>query len=122
MINAIRRLVRGIRRGRRSTPAPTFRIEPLESGRGFRLMGALDLYTVGSVGKELEPELHGTLVLDLAAVDFMDDSGLGLLIGAVKRLREEGGSLVLRNPNDQILRVLEMTGLPIGSIGVGLSW
>lgn len=86
-------------------------IEPLGSERGFRLSGDLDLYSVEAVRKALEPELHGTLVLDLAAVDFMDDSGLGLLVGAFKRLRGQGGTLVLRKPRGHVLRVLEVTGV-----------
>ena len=41
----------------------------------------------------------------------MDDSGMGILVWIVKRLKEHDGSLVLRNPSAQIRRVLEMTGL-----------
>lgn len=108
MINPISRFLRRITQ-RRSQPA--FVIEPLESERGFRLRGDLDIYNVDAAREALEPEMHGTLVLDLSGVDFMDDSGLGLLVGAVKRLREREGSLVLRNPNSQIMRVFEVTGL-----------
>jgi anti-sigma B factor antagonist len=86
-------------------------IEPLESERGFRLSGDLDLYSVETVREALGPELHGTLVLDLAGLEFIDDSGLGLLVGSLKRLRQQGGALVLRNPTAQIRRVLEVTGV-----------
>jgi anti-anti-sigma factor len=41
----------------------------------------------------------------------MDDSGLGLLVGALRRIRRQGGSLVLRNPSAHVLRVLEVTGI-----------
>jgi anti-sigma B factor antagonist len=63
------------------------------------------------VEEALEPELHGTLVLDLAAVHCMVDDGLGLLVAAVKRLRTQGGSLVIRNPSSEIRRLLDVTGL-----------
>lgn len=86
-------------------------IERLESGRGFRLSGDLDVYSVDAVRQALAPELHGMLVLDISALEFMDDSGLGLVVGMVKRLGQQGGSLVLRNPTDQIRRVFEVTGL-----------
>jgi anti-sigma B factor antagonist len=89
----------------------SIKIEPLESERGFRLSGDLDIFSVDTFRRTLELDLHGTLVLDLFGVDFMDDSGLGLLVGAVKRLRERGGSLVLRNVQSEILRTLEITGL-----------
>jgi anti-sigma B factor antagonist len=108
VIDAIRRFLRVLREG--PVPVPC-RIERLESERGFRLSGDLDVYSVEAVREALGPELHGTLVLDIAAVEFMDDSGLGLLVGSVKRLREQDGSLVLRNPTGQIRRVLEVTGL-----------
>jgi stage II sporulation protein AA (anti-sigma F factor antagonist) len=95
---------------RRKRP-PGCRVEPLESERGFRLSGELDLVSVDAVRSALEPELHVRLVLDLAGLEFIDDSGLGLLVGTFKRLREQGGSLVLRNPRPEIRRVLEMTGV-----------
>jgi anti-sigma B factor antagonist len=59
----------------------------------------------------LKSELHGTLVLDLSGVEFMDDSGMGLLVGAAKRLRDKDGCLVLRNVRAEIRRTLEITGL-----------
>jgi anti-anti-sigma factor len=87
------------------------RIEPLPSERGFRLCGELDVYTVGAAREALEPELHGRLVLELAELDFIDDSGLGLLVGAYKRLRQQDGSLVLRNPTESVRRVFRVTGV-----------
>ena len=108
MTGAVRRFLRRIREGREQPP---FRIEPLHSERGFRLSGDLDMYSVEAARTALEPELHGRLVLDLAAVGFIDDSGLGLLVGTLRRLGQQGGSLVLRNPSAPILRVLQMTGL-----------
>lgn len=67
--------------------------------------------SVDTVRPVLEPELHGGLVLDLARLEFIDDSGLGLLLWTFKRVRERSGSLVLRHPQGQILRVLELTGI-----------
>ena len=90
---------------------PSLRVEPLESERGFRLIGDLGRVNVGAVKETLIPHLHGTLVLDLSALEYVDDDGLGLLIGALKRLRRERGSLVLRNPRPEILRVLAITGM-----------
>ena len=108
MLDALRRFLRGLRPTRRP---PGCQVEPLESERGFRLSGELDLFTVEAVREAIEPVLHGTLVLDLATLEFIDDSGLGLLVGTFKRLRDGGGYLVLRNPHENILRVLDITGL-----------
>jgi anti-anti-sigma factor len=108
VIQRIRRFLRMLREGPEPFPC---RVEPLESERGFRLSGELDLFNAEAVKEVLAPELHGTLVLDMAGVTFIDDSGLGMLVGTLKRLTREGGSLVIRNPSAQIRRVLEITGI-----------
>jgi len=96
----------------REGPAPsTCHIQRLQSERGFRLSGDLDLMTVEAVREALQPELRGTLVLDLAGVRFTDDSGVGLLVGTYRQLRQHGGSLVLRSPREPVTRVLEITGI-----------
>ncbi len=106
-----RRFLRRWTRGGGSPPAPepTLRIQPLESGEGYRLGGDLDLFSVGALRAALET-VSGTLVVDLGEVEFMDDSGLGQLLQVLRRLREGGGSLVLRDPRDDIRRVFEITG------------
>jgi len=53
-----------------------------------------------------------SIVLDLGGMTFIDSSGLGVLVGALKRLREhEGESIVLRGMQDPVRRVFEITGL-----------
>jgi anti-anti-sigma factor len=108
VIGRIRRFLRMLREGPEPFPC---RVDALESERGFRLSGELDLFCVEQVREALAPELHGTLVLDMAGVTFIDDSGLGMLVGTLKRLTREGGSLVVRNPSEQVRRVLEITGV-----------
>jgi len=55
-------------------------------------------------------EMH--LVLDLSALDFLDSSGLGVLVGAARRVRTEmGGTITLVNPSASVLRLLELTRL-----------
>lgn len=51
------------------------------------------------------------LVVDLDGVDFMDSTGLAVLVGGLKRVKEHKGSLALSCTNDSILRVLSLTGL-----------
>ena len=51
------------------------------------------------------------LVIDLEAVDFIDSTGLGVLIGALKRVRTQGGELALVCTERRILKVFEITGL-----------
>jgi anti-sigma B factor antagonist len=51
------------------------------------------------------------IAIDLSGVEFMDSTGLGVLIGALKRVRESGGSLVLGGIRPAVSRVFEITGL-----------
>jgi anti-sigma B factor antagonist len=53
---------------------------------------------------------QGVLV-DLSGCGFMDSSGLSVLVEANKALREQGGRLTLRAPNERIVRLLELTRL-----------
>jgi anti-sigma B factor antagonist len=53
----------------------------------------------------------GRVVVDLSAVEFLDSTALGVLVAGAKRLREDGGDLVIRAPQPRIRRVFELTGL-----------
>jgi anti-sigma B factor antagonist len=76
--------------------------------------GEVDVYTAPRLREELHHCLDGgknKIVVNLADVAYMDSSGLGVLIGALKRAREEKGDLVVAAPNARISRILEVTGL-----------
>jgi anti-anti-sigma factor len=51
------------------------------------------------------------VVLDLAGVTFVDSAGISLLIQAKKRLANTGSDLVLRTPQPNVRRVLEISGV-----------
>lgn len=78
--------------------------------------GEIDVAT----SPELRRELHqladrepARLVLDLHAVTFIDSSGLGVLVGALKRLREDGRGdiLILEGLQEPVRKVFDITGL-----------
>jgi anti-sigma B factor antagonist len=53
-----------------------------------------------------------SIVLDLGGMSFIDSSGLGVLVGALRRLREQdGNNIVLRGMQPPVRRVFEITGL-----------
>jgi anti-anti-sigma factor len=60
---------------------------------------------------ELIDRGHPYLAVDLGAVEFIDSSGLGVLVGSLRRLRDQGGDLVLRAASPAVVRILELTGL-----------
>jgi anti-sigma B factor antagonist len=51
------------------------------------------------------------LVVDLLGVPFLDSTALGVLVGAAKRLRENGGSLRIVLTEPRVAKVFEITGL-----------
>ena len=51
------------------------------------------------------------IVVDLTAVEFLDSTGLGVLVGALKRVRTHDGDLALVCDEPRILKVFEITGL-----------
>jgi anti-sigma B factor antagonist len=60
---------------------------------------------------ELIDRGHTRVAVDLGAVEFIDSTGLGVLVGSLRRLREGGGDLVLRAASPAVVRILELTGL-----------
>jgi anti-anti-sigma factor len=74
------------------------------------IAGEVDTSNVASVEAELErvtgsaPEL---LVFDLSALEFIDSSGIALLLRSAGKV----GRLELRNPSGVVQRVIEATGL-----------
>lgn len=76
--------------------------------------GEVDLYSAPGL-KERVADLVSSgrtrLAIDLAGVEFMDSTGLGVLIGGLKRCKEAGGSLALVGPREPVVKVLAITGL-----------
>ncbi|MEU5217058.1 STAS domain-containing protein [Streptomyces sp. NPDC020807] len=76
--------------------------------------GELDMETAARL-QEILTEQFGRgrrrLVLDLSALDFMDSSGLNVLIRSVNTARESGGDLYLAAPTPAVRRILEITGV-----------
>jgi anti-sigma B factor antagonist len=50
-------------------------------------------------------------VIELEGVEFLDSTGLGVLVGGLKRLRSNDGELSLVCTQSRILKVFEITGL-----------
>jgi anti-sigma B factor antagonist len=76
--------------------------------------GEIDLYSSSTLREkiiQLVDEGRTRLIVNLTEVGFMDSSGLGVLVGALKRLTERGGKLVLACPEGSPLKVLTITGL-----------
>lgn len=79
------------------------------------LHGEIDAYTTPRLRSDLhqllEDDAVKALVIDLAAVTFLDSSALGALVGALRRLRERAGHLRIVRPEGNAARIFELTGL-----------
>jgi anti-sigma B factor antagonist len=76
--------------------------------------GEIDVFTCGMLRDRLlalVDEGHSSLVVNLEGVDFIDSTGLGVLVGVWRRLRPVDGVLALAAPTGQVLAVLGTTGL-----------
>ncbi|MEW2357364.1 STAS domain-containing protein [Spirillospora sp. NPDC029432] len=77
--------------------------------------GELDLYTAPRLQTALAGLLRerqiDRIVVDLSGVDFCDSTGMNVLLSAMKRLKERGGTLELAAPRTAVKRILQVTGL-----------
>lgn len=80
------------------------------------LSGELDEYTAQSVRKNLDVLLETQkgylqIVMDLSELTFMDSTGVGVLIGRYKKMREYNKPIFITNPSRNAERIFKMSGL-----------
>lgn len=90
--------------------------EELEDGiRMFTVRGELDMNTAPEFEQKLDAALSesdASIVLDLCKCEFIDSTGIALIVRAWQRLDGEGqGRLVLCSLNHQVRRLLKITGV-----------
>ena len=84
---------------------------------GFSVLavsGEVDVATVPRLREQLHSLVaagNTRIIVDLDSVDFLDSTGLGVLVGALKRVRSHDGTLSLVCTQPRIRKVFEVTGL-----------
>jgi anti-anti-sigma factor len=76
--------------------------------------GELDIATTAALRLEIVKILSATttpVIIDLSGVSFCDASGLALLVGAQRRAKADGRTVVLAGPRPNVLKLLHITGL-----------
>src|SRR3954447_2372573 len=76
--------------------------------------GEIDLFTAPEFKLRVSAPIDAGrthVVIDLTATTFIDSSSLGVLIGAHRRLRRQGGRLVVVCTSDAIAKTFRITGL-----------
>lgn len=76
--------------------------------------GDVDIYTAPRLRErivQLADDGMRRIVVDLQGVEFMDSTGLSVLVAGLKRLKENDGVLALVVTREPVLRILSITGL-----------
>jgi stage II sporulation protein AA (anti-sigma F factor antagonist) len=93
----------------------TVKMEEREGVLVAWLSGELDHHAADSVRTELDTALSrrrgAKVVLDMSKLTFMDSSGIGVVLGRYKKVKEAGGKLSVRGPSDKMDRILRLAGI-----------
>jgi anti-sigma B factor antagonist len=76
--------------------------------------GEIDVYTAPKLRDkitELVADGVYDIIVDMEAVEFLDSTGLGVLVGGLKKVRAHDGSLELICTQDRLLKIFRITGL-----------
>lgn len=81
-----------------------------------RLSGEIDLAVSDALRHSMEEKLDQNpsvrnLVVNLSQVEYIDSSGLGVLLGRYKRITKEGGKMFIVGATPQVRKIVEMSGL-----------
>jgi anti-sigma B factor antagonist len=76
--------------------------------------GEIDVYTAPKLREALMGLVQGgtyNIVVDMEQVEFLDSTGLGVLVGGLKRVRSHDGSMTLVCTQERLLKIFRITGL-----------
>jgi anti-sigma B factor antagonist len=76
--------------------------------------GEIDIHTAPRLRElliDLASKNNYQLIVNLEKVGFLDSTGLGVLVGGLKRVRPHDGSLDLVCTEERILKIFKITGL-----------
>ena len=94
-----------------------FRQEPIAVGSDcavLQIAGEVDVYTAPQLREQVVQLVDSGvrhIIADLRRVDFLDSTGLGALVGSLKRLRTHDGSFKVVASGGRTLRIFQITGL-----------
>lgn len=81
----------------------------------IRLNGEIDHHSAVATRTEIDSMIFRNrpqvLEMDLSEVDFMDSSGLGLIMGRYSIMNDLGGKVTVVNPSDRVEKIIRLAGL-----------
>ncbi|MBO5938011.1 MAG: STAS domain-containing protein [Clostridia bacterium] len=92
-----------------------FEVERGEAALVLTLYGEIDHHSAVQIRTEIDTllleEQPRKVVLDLSHIEFMDSSGLGLIMGRYSLMQKLGGELMLRKPHERLVKIFTLAGL-----------
>lgn len=87
-----------------------------DSVKAMQPQGRLDVTTAADFRRQVNdiasaPTPPQYLLVDLQAISFMDSSGLGALVSALKSIRNSNGEMVICGANGQVQMLFELTSM-----------
>ncbi|MCI5497232.1 MAG: anti-sigma factor antagonist [Firmicutes bacterium] len=80
-----------------------------------KLVGELDDCSAGYVRQVLDDALkkytYNDVVFDMSELDFMDSTGIGVLIGRYKYLKNKNKNTYISNPSSTVDKIFRMSGI-----------
>ena len=80
-----------------------------------KLYGEIDQHCVSEIRDDIDRQIAirniNSLIVDLGGVEFMDSSGIGMIMGRYKNMVSRGGKMMLVRPQPQVDKVLELSGI-----------
>ena len=77
--------------------------------------GEIDHHSAVAVRTGIDDKIGGErpmrVMLELSAVDFMDSSGLGLIMGRLALVKRYGGTLAVLDPSPAVLKIMKLAGM-----------
>lgn len=78
------------------------------------ISGEIDHHNAKAARRRIDREMESCrpqrLVLDLSGVNFMDSSGLGLILGRLTKARDLGVDFAVSNPTDATMKIINLAG------------
>ncbi|HYH27488.1 MAG TPA: STAS domain-containing protein [Actinomycetota bacterium] len=84
------------------------KVEPTPNG--FRITGSIDIYNATEVAEALNAESPPNPVMDLTGLDFMDSSGLAVIVNFAERVGHDITLVV--EPGGAVHRLVNLVALP----------
>ncbi len=80
-----------------------------------KLSGEIDHHSAKNAREEIDKkykkEGFKDITLDMSAITFCDSSGLGLIMGRYKTVKEYGGELFVKNPASAVNKMIQLSGM-----------